>query len=153
MWEGLLAMAENPILGFGFESFWTGDRREIALERWFQHTQAHNGYLETYLNLGLVGLLLLLGWFLSGIRNVRRELVIDYPAAMLRLSFIVVVALYNWTEATFYGINNMWVVLLLGIMDVSGEHNSTSADAGSRQGQSRRWTYPATSIRSIAGRD
>lgn len=118
MWESLLSMAENPIIGFGFESFWTGERRAIVQEMWGGLIQAHNGYLETYLNLGLVGVIFVLGWFLSGLRSVNRSLVNDYPNSMFRLCFILVIAVYNWTEATFYGASSMWVLLLLCVFDL-----------------------------------
>ena len=117
MWEGLLDMAENPVIGVGFESFWAGERRAIANERFAEVNQAHNGYLQMYLELGFIGLFFVVCWILSGLRKVFNHLVIDYPAAMLRICFIVVVVLYNWTEATFYGVSNMWLLLFLGIMD------------------------------------
>lgn len=118
MWAYLLNMAENPLIGFGFESFWIGERRAIVQEMWGGLLQAHNGYLETYLNLGLVGVVLILGWFLTGLRSVNRSLATDYPNSMLRLCLILVVAVYNWTEATFYGVSAMWMLLLLGVFDL-----------------------------------
>lgn len=121
MWDDLLSLVRNPLLGVGYESFWLGDRRQYMVEHWGIDCQAHNGYLELYLNMGLIGFLFVVGWIVSGLRNVHRYLVIEYPAAMLRLCFIVVVALYNYTEATFYGVSNMWVLFLLGVMDMSGQ--------------------------------
>ena len=116
MWEDLLSMVKNPIIGVGFESFWSGERRDLLMKRWGVF-QAHNGYLEMYLNMGFIGLFFLLSWILSGLRKVTCQLVVDYPAAMLRLCFILVVILYNWTEATFYGVSNMWILLFLGVID------------------------------------
>src|SRR5207249_7171700 len=57
LWARLLALHTNPILGTGFESFWLGERL-TRLEGIFMYitNEAHNGYLETYLNLGLIGL-------------------------------------------------------------------------------------------------
>lgn len=119
MWEELLAWVKNPIVGYGWEGFWLGVRREILIKKW-SVWNAHNGYLETYLNLGLVGLFFLVGWILSGLRKVSRYLVSDYPAAMLRLCFIAVVVLYNWTEVAFQGVNNMWLVFILATIAVPG---------------------------------
>ena len=121
MWEELRAMAGNPLVGVGFESFWLGGRLEAVWAQYSGIKQAHNGYLDLYLNLGLIGVALLVGSMLSGLLKVRSHLSKDYPAAILRLCFIVTVALYNYAEATFYGVNSMWVLLLLGIMDVSGQ--------------------------------
>ena len=60
IWQSVLYQHTKPLIGTGFESFWMGSR----LERIWQMTEkgiqeAHNGYLEIYLNLGLVGVGLL----------------------------------------------------------------------------------------------
>lgn len=120
-WEVFLAMVRDPILGFGWEGFWLGERQQILYEKVGLMKNAHNGYLEVYLNLGFIGLFILMCCILSGFKKVSRHLIIDYPAAMLRLCFIVVIALYNWTEATFYGINNMWLMLFFAIIEISGK--------------------------------
>ena len=66
IWRLLLKMHTNPLVGTGYQSFWLGSRL-----MWFWQTsglehinEAHNGYLETYLETGVVGLLLLVvfGW-------------------------------------------------------------------------------------------
>lgn len=117
MWAGLLKMAEDPLLGVGYESFWLGGRLKLLWATYGQLIQAHNGYLEVYLNLGLIGLGIVLFSMLSGLLKIRRYFHVDYSAATLRLCFLVVVMLYNWTEATFYGLNNMWILFMLACMD------------------------------------
>jgi O-antigen ligase len=113
MWENLLTMAGNPIFGYGYESFWLS----ASLRNLADYTgSTHNGYLDMYLNLGLVGLSFVLAWIVSGLKKVHRYLEIDYSAAMLRLAFIVVVFLYNLAEAAFAGVNNIWILLLFAIM-------------------------------------
>ncbi len=124
MWYGLIAMAKNPFVGVGYESFWLGDRLDMLWRTYGELIQAHNGYLEIYLNLGLVGLALLVASMLSGLRKVGKQLNVDYPFAILRLVFIVIVAIYNWTEATFYSVSNMWLLLFLGILDTSGQQEA-----------------------------
>jgi len=123
MWNQLLSMVKNPIFGFGYESFWLGDRQQIIRKTWGIAFNAHNGYLEMYLNLGLIGVSFMLIWILSGLRKVARHLEIDYPSAMLRLCLIVVIALYNWTEATFYGVSNMWVLFLFAVIEISNQQH------------------------------
>lgn len=118
MWQALLDMAPNPIVGAGYESFWLGGRLSVLLDA-YGVRQAHNGYLETYLNLGLVGLSLMVGTIISGLFRVRRQLQVDYGFGILRLCLIIAVVVYNWTEATLYGVNNMWILLLLGCLDTS----------------------------------
>ena len=118
MWEDLLSLVKNPLLGAGYESFWLGDRRQYMADHWNIVCQAHNGYLEMYLNMGLIGLLFVVGWIVSGLKKVQRYLYIDYPAAMLRLCFIIVITLFNYTEATFFSLSSMWMLLFLVVMSV-----------------------------------
>jgi O-antigen ligase len=116
MWADLLSMVKNPVIGFGNESFWLGERLIIIQQRWGKLVQAHNGYLETYLNLGGIGLFLLVTMILTGLKKVSNSLSKDYPVAVLRLLFIVIVALYNFTEASFYGQSTLWTLFFIGIL-------------------------------------
>lgn len=119
IWEMLREYEANPIIGAGFMSFWTGDRREAILKNLgAEITQAHNGYLEQYLNLGYIGVILIGFILLSGLIKVRRQLAVNYKSAILKLCIIVSAILYNYTEASFYGINNMWPLLLLAVFEV-----------------------------------
>jgi exopolysaccharide production protein ExoQ len=119
LWETLQNFRVNPIIGVGFMSFWSGTRLE---EVWRLLgggiNQAHNGYLEQILNLGYVGLAFIIAIMLSGLLKIRRHLRVSPAAGVLRLSFIIVAVLYNYTEASFYGMNNMWMLLLLGCLEV-----------------------------------
>lgn len=111
LWRELLAMGTNPLFGAGYESFWLGDRLKKLWEaHWWQPTQAHNGYLETYLNLGLVGLMLLVGLIASTFMKIRRELLTDFEWGRFELSFLVAIVLRNWTEASFRGLALSWFV-------------------------------------------
>ena len=119
VWQTLGAFAVNPIVGTGFMSFWTGERLDHVWRLLGAGiNQAHNGYLEQYLNLGYVGVAFIVIIMLSGLLGVRRHLNVDPAAGMLRLCFIVSAALYNFTEASFYGMSDMWVLLLLGCLEV-----------------------------------
>src|SRR5439155_10886726 len=75
LWTALLGMHTNPILGTGFESFWLG-KRPLQLEGifFFIPNEAHNGYLETYLTLGLVGVFLLVVLFVATFWKIRLQL-------------------------------------------------------------------------------
>jgi exopolysaccharide production protein ExoQ len=129
VWRTLGSFEVSPIVGAGFMSFWTGARLE---EVWrlvgTGINQAHNGYLEQYLNLGYIGVALIAVIVLSGLLRVRRHLSDDPAAGMLRLCFIVSAVLYNYTEAAFYGMNNMWVLLLLGCLEVPRHRQPRTTD-------------------------
>ena len=102
LWRDLLKMDINPILGAGFESFWMGDRLAYLWRVWnFRPNQAHNGYLETYLNLGLIGLFMLLGLLVATYAKARRDLSRSFEWGRFRLGFLASSIIYNWTEAGF----------------------------------------------------
>jgi O-antigen ligase len=130
IWKIVEEFHTNPILGTGYQSFWAGDRLPIL---WANVgvgiNQAHNGYLEQYLHLGYVGVAFIGIIMLSGLLKVRRCLNVDYPAAILRLCFIVTAVLYNYTEASFYGLNNMWLLTLFAIIEISSQQGRESADS------------------------
>src|SRR5262249_12240188 len=119
LWATVLEEATSPFFGVGFMSFWAGERLGRMADRIGTVVlQAHNGYIEQYLNLGYVGVTFIVALIGQGIIRVRSLAARDWPLAMLRLCFVVTAVLYNYTEASFYGINNMWILFLLGILDV-----------------------------------
>ena len=93
LWTRLLGLHTNPILGTGFESFWLGERPE-QLEGifFFIPNEAHNGYLEIYLNLGLIGLFILIGLFVATFWKIRLDLFRNFEWGRYRLGFFVAVS-------------------------------------------------------------
>lgn len=119
MWATLFTMNPNPWFGTGFESFWLGDRARAVWRRYsFHPNQAHNGYLETYLTLGWIGVGLLVTLFASGYRHVITGLQRNVPAGRLKLAFLVVAVFYNVTEAGFKVMHLVWIAFLFAIMAV-----------------------------------
>jgi O-antigen ligase len=117
IWKTLLGWNINPVAGTGFESFWLGERREKLAELyWWQPNEAHNGYLEIYLNLGLVGLMLMLALFFSVFRNGAKMLLENFDRARFQLGFLAAFVLYNWTEAAFKDLHPMCLVFFLALM-------------------------------------
>ena len=118
LWTELLKLDTNPIVGTGFESFWLGKRPE-QLEGIFYYipNEAHNGYLETYLTLGLIGVFLLLGLFVATFWKIRLELFRNFELGRYRLGFLAAVILYNWTEAAFKTVSPIWFVFYFIALD------------------------------------
>jgi len=135
IWNYLFQMVRHPLIGTGYESFWLGHRLE-AVSRVYTVMQAHNGYIETYLNVGVIGLSILVMVMMLGLVKATRGLIIEYEFSFLRLVLIIVVAVYSWTEATLHGVNNLWLLLLVCILDVSDQPIVTKA-ARARDGRSR----------------
>jgi len=101
IWKNLLIFDSNWLLGTGYESFWLGDRLyQVWMKTGFV-TQAHNGYLEVYLNLGVVGLAILVGLLLSSYRRICKSFVQSPVLAPLVLASWTLALFYNITEAAF----------------------------------------------------
>lgn len=128
LWSDVLNVGTNPWIGTGFESFWLGDRSAAFWEKyWWRPNQAHNGYLETYLNLGFIGLFILIGVILSTYKKSRNELISSFDYGRFRMAFLIISLMYNVTEAAFRGLHLMWFVFLLIAMEV---HRDTYQSPG-----------------------
>jgi exopolysaccharide production protein ExoQ len=118
LWDVLNTMVVNPNVGAGYMSFWTGARLETIWQAVGANVnQAHNGYLEQYLNLGWVGVGFMALLLTGALWNTWRTLSVDAPMGVLRLSFLLAALAYNLAEASFYGINNMWVLTLIAMVN------------------------------------
>lgn len=118
VWQAVLKLQDNPIFGTGFESFWLGRRLEKLWTDFFWHPiQAHNGYIETYLNLGWIGVVLLIGQFIGTFQKVQRELLRRFEFGRLRLAFLLAIILYNYTEAAFANTSFAWTMFFLIAVD------------------------------------
>ncbi len=121
LWRQLLAYHVNPVFGVGFESFWLGNRLDFFHEgRPWTPNEAHNGYLETYLNLGLLGLFMLTGVLIATFRKVRHQLSLNLDWARFRLGFLAAVVFYNWTEVSFRGLSLVWFAFYIIAMEYPG---------------------------------
>jgi O-antigen ligase len=117
-WEELITFGTNPLIGTGYESFWLGDRIAYFWDKyWWRPNQAHNGYIELYLNIGFLGLTLLATLIIAAVRNIKKNIssMNSYNYQILRLTFIVIVLAVNVTEAYFKG--PVWFVFLVLAME------------------------------------
>lgn len=102
IWSDVLAMRTNPIFGVGYESFWLGNRLAFMWSKWWWGpTETHNGFLETYLNLGLIGLILWLIVLFKFYRISLSDLSINFNLGRAKLSFLFMIIFYNISEAAF----------------------------------------------------
>jgi exopolysaccharide production protein ExoQ len=125
IWKASIAAADNPLLGTGFESFWNVNVDKVAdglPGYWEIHNlvSAHNGYIEVYLDLGLVGLCLIAFILISGYRRASRAFQRDRELGGLILSYILTSAFYSITETGFRVLGPSWIFLLLAVVAGSG---------------------------------
>jgi len=81
---------------------------------------AHNGYLEVYCDLGLIGVCLILLILITGYRRVCKAVKRDPELGSLFLAYIATGSIYSLTEAGFRTLTLTWTFLLLSIVGASG---------------------------------
>jgi exopolysaccharide production protein ExoQ len=120
IWAASMSVVRSPLIGAGFESFWTGDRLTriwtLIDEPGIQ--EAHNGYLEVYLNLGWLGVILLTVLIIGGYRNIMTVFRQDRKAGTIRLALFTGGLIFSFTEAGFRMMSPIWIAFLLAIMAV-----------------------------------
>lgn len=117
IWEVVLEYQDNPMGGAGFDTFWAGWRLELLADKTFGIIQAHNGYLETYLNGGLVGVALLVVVLFSAYLRNRKKLVLGRRDYCLKYAIILAACIHNYTEASFNKLGILWFVTSFAIME------------------------------------
>jgi O-antigen ligase len=146
IWETVIPMAPNQVVGAGFESFWLGSRLDKLWHIFpvFRPSEAHNGYLEVYLNLGWVGVgliaLILINGYWRAVAGFRR----DPAISGLMLAYVIAAAIYSVTEAGFRLLDPIWIFLLLAVVG-AGEIGSLAGDRTPRplDAASKRPSKPA----------
>jgi O-antigen ligase len=119
IWKLVLSMSENPLVGSGFESFWLGDRAaRIWRSYYFHPNQAHNGYIEVYLELGWIGIIMLTAIIVIGYRNALGTFRLAPDAGRIRLAYIAVGLIYDLTEAGFRMTSLTWFFFLISTVVV-----------------------------------
>jgi exopolysaccharide production protein ExoQ len=133
IWEMVLSAKINTLLGSGYYSFWESRAAAAAIEQFHGTLRtAHNGYIETYLDGGIVGLglliILLLVW---GKRSIQR-LLRGTMWGQLAFTFWLLSLLFNNSEASYFRLHPLWftlVTVLLVCPDMRDEEpNSEEED-------------------------
>jgi O-antigen ligase len=126
IWKAVIPLVPNRLIGAGFESFWIGPSMEklwLSLSNWMgiEHlNEAHNGYIEVYLNLGWVGVCLMAWILISGYRQAVSAFRRNSDLGSLLLAYVATAAIYNVTEAGFRMLAPIWIFLLLAVVAAGG---------------------------------
>ena len=132
IWSEVLEEKINPFIGAGFYSFWLGDRNDRLSESFYYSLgEAHNGFIEIYLNVGLIGLLLFVALLFASYKKIAESLKNGDEFGVFRLVFFVAVLLYAITEAIFDRINPLWFgFLALVVQPYSWSMASIATEGG-----------------------
>jgi exopolysaccharide production protein ExoQ len=98
------AIWKRPLLGYGYEAFWEGFQgvsRGILESTGWLVPMAHNGYLEVWLGIGLVGLVAFFILFFWAVRMALQLLRHDRRfVAIWPIAYLLFFALHNMGEST-----------------------------------------------------
>src|SRR6516164_5420661 len=107
-------IARRPLLGWGYQSFWLVPDSPSIVDApgWVKMMpNAHNGYYDTMLETGYVGLVFLLVFIIATLHAVGRVAERDLARAWLLLSLALFVILYNFLESTWmHGQDMLWLI-------------------------------------------
>lgn len=138
IWDAVLqGIRQRPVLGFGYGSFWRGNVGPSGLlYRMFGPTiaHAHNGFLDIWAQLGVVGFGIVVGLFLRAITQALREITSgDVLLGATAFSFLTFLVLFNIVESALLVQNGTYTVLLCYVV---------SAMATARRQQVERPAHP-----------
>ena len=125
IWEFIKTeIAHRPLLGWGYQSFWlVGPDAPSILNApgWVKDMpNAHNGYLDTMVELGYVGYALLLGFVIATLHAIGRIADRAPVRAWLVLSLAVHIIITNALETVWMrGFEMLWVVFLIVAMEAA----------------------------------
>lgn len=120
LWGSVLSsLQERPWFGFGRSGFWSPNSPYAALagqavtNRWLP-PNAHNGFLDVALDVGIVGLILFLITFAIALsRSYRLAYATREPAFIWAFVFLVFLVATNLTETLLLNLANMYWTLFV----------------------------------------
>ena len=123
IWTDVLNNArKNPILGVGIGAYWVGPLgyQIYPMPNWSQKTpgwrpeEGHNGYIDVYAQLGLVGAALFAIVILRVLAGALNDLQSDFRFGSLRLVLFLGILFNNLSESSFVlGTHDLWFLFLL----------------------------------------
>ncbi|OYD90246.1 hypothetical protein CDG76_31460 [Nostoc sp. 'Peltigera membranacea cyanobiont' 210A] len=105
IWSVVISkIAQHLWLGYGYKGFWRGmegDSADVWYETFFTSPNAHNGFLDLTLELGLVGLLFFMSSFIKNwVRAIAWLRLTTTVEGLFPVMYFAYLVLYNITEST-----------------------------------------------------
>jgi O-antigen ligase len=125
LWELMLAEAmKHPWFGLGYGGFWLGvegaSGQVAYLVKWGYPGQAHNGYLDLFNELGVVGCAFVLAFLVEHTRNLARLVRVDRQMGLFHSALLLLVVTLNLAEATLLRTTHpWWIVFVASVVEVS----------------------------------
>jgi O-antigen ligase len=111
IWDAVMgSIAKQPLFGYGYQAFWLGFKGEsyrIILTVTWALGQAQNGFLDVTLEMGVVGLMIVLLLFAFAFRDGVACLLRSHDEAQLRavewyMAIVILTTIYNLDESFLF---------------------------------------------------
>jgi O-antigen ligase len=148
IWDFLhTQIAKSPLVGWGYQSFWLvgpDGPSVLGAPGWVKDMpNGHNGYLDTTVEMGYVGLLLLLTFIGATLHAVGRLADRDFARAWLVLSLVLSIIITNGLESLWMrGFEMMWVVFLILVAEIGRHWRVVPATGSAFQSGTARSGHP-----------
>jgi exopolysaccharide production protein ExoQ len=133
VWSAVVDMIwKQPWLGYGYDAFWLGwggPSAYVLLVAYFDPLSAHNGLLDLWLDLGLLGVVVFaLGFLLASVRAVMWARLTKGKEDLWPLAYLTYMFLYSVTESAILTRNSIvWVLYVTVVLML---HNRTRLPRG-----------------------
>ena len=118
VWSNLIPFAiQKPILGHGFGGFWYNEMRNSL------YFPAHNGYLDTILDTGYVGLFFLSMFLIFSGRKAQASMSRDIEWGAFWFSLLLIAVARNMTESVVTSLSQSTPAVLLFFMAALGSRS------------------------------
>jgi O-antigen ligase len=146
IWTVLLEKAQlHPLLGFGYGNFWLGEKIGVSAEvkktLGYYPYHGHNGFIDLWLELGLIGLLLLLCSFvfalIKGFRRIHRS-GFESTTDLWPMVYLFFVIFHNCAESDLLGYSKlMWPLSVAAMANLSFNQEAPASSV---------WMAPRTQV-------
>jgi len=131
IWEAVRETRTNPVIGVGFSSYWSSEHAPVTMRGDRMNVvSAHNGYLDVYLDGGIVGVGVLLLMLLNSFVKIARRLQDSGDFAVVQFAFLLICVVRNFSESSFLRGSPLWFAfLLISMMSVRACTRSAESSA------------------------
>lgn len=117
VWQELLKLHTDPLIGTGFCTIWSNPEYRSQLPVWVGKS-AHNGYLETYLDGGYCGLVVLAILLVVTFWRHNLQLRTRNDYSLIRFAVLLIIIIGSFSESHFGRMGPLWFLFLLTTIKV-----------------------------------
>lgn len=138
LWPLVITMiSQRPWLGYGYSGFWEADKGayfSFALNG-FQATGAHNGFLDLWLQLGLLGVLVfVLSFLLAFLRAAAWARLSKATEGLWPLMYLTFMLLHSVSESSILIRNDIyWTLYVATVFSLPAHQDSAGSTGGGKQ--------------------